>query len=293
MGHNEPPEITRRKQRVSKMFDGAAATYDQVGPRFFTHFGRRLVEIAQVHPRAKVLDVATGRGAVLYPAAKAVGPQGRVIGIDLSEKMVLETSKEIVGKKLSLNVEMRQMDAERLQFPDEAFDYVLCGFAIFFFPQLYKAMAEFRRVLKPDGQIGVSTFDALFYRGWDWFYEIVETYLPSEPEETRETETDNDSQPIFDTPEGVKAILNAAGFDDVQIFSETAEFVYETEEEFWATLWSHGARETLKRIEQETGSDGLQKFKLDVSKKLRAIKQTDGFHELIPVHIGLAAEHKV
>ncbi len=291
MGHNEPSEIMQRKQRVSGIFDGAASTYDQVGPRIFSHFGRRLVEIAQIHPQSKVLDVATGRGAVLYPAIKAVGSRGKVIGIDLSEKMVQETSSELANEPLSSNVEIRLMDAERLQFPDETFDYVLCGFAIFFFPQLFKAMAEFQRVLKPGGKICVSTFDELFYKEWRWFSEIVETYLPSVPQENQDTETNKEAHPVFDTPEGVNAILKSAGFNEIQIFSETAEFVYATEEEFWSTLWSHGVRGTLERIEQETGSDGLQMFKLDVFKRISAIKQADGLHQLFPVHIGLATKH--
>jgi len=285
MDHNESSDIVQRKRRLSNIFDGAASTYGHVGPRFFSHFGRRLVEIAQIPGGAKVLDVATGRGALLFPAAESVGPQGTVIGIDLSEMMVLETNKELARKKISRNVEVRQMDAELLQFPDDSFDYVLCGFAIFFFPQLDRAMAEFRRVLIPNGHICVSTFDKLFDKEWTWFDEIVEAYRPSEPGATQEDESDSGSQPVFDTPEGLDAIMSAAGFDNIQVSSEIAEFVYATEEEFWSTLWSHGTRVTLEQIEKEKGADGLQKFKADVFEKMSAIKQTDGLHQLIPVHV--------
>jgi ubiquinone/menaquinone biosynthesis C-methylase UbiE len=139
--------------------------------------------------------------------------------------MVQEINKDLVRKKNSSKIEVRLMDAENLQFPDETFDYVLCGFAIFFFPQLHKAMAEFRRVLKPAGQICVSTFDKLFYDEWSWYFKIVNTYLPPEHEETQATELDTDPEPVFDTPEGLKAIMNDAGFDDIQIYSETAELI--------------------------------------------------------------------
>ena len=290
MDTNESPEIAQRKQHLSKLFDGVASTYDHVGPRFFSHFGRRLVEVAQIPSRSKVLDVATGRGALLYPAVESVGLKGSVTGIDLSEMMVQETNKELARKKMSSNIEVLHMDAEHLQFPDSSFDFVLCGFAIFFFPQLDKAMAEFRRVLKPTGHICVSTFDKLFDEEWNWFDEIVEAYLPSEPEETQAPETDSESEPVFDTPEGLTAILKSADFDDIQIVSETADFVYKTEEEFWSTLYSHGARGTLEKIEQDAGTDGLQKFKLDVFKKMDSIKQNDGLHQLVPVHIGLATK---
>ena len=65
MSQQESPETAQRKQIVSGIFDRAATTYGQVGPRFFSHFGRRLVELAQIPGSAKVLDVATGRGAQL------------------------------------------------------------------------------------------------------------------------------------------------------------------------------------------------------------------------------------
>ncbi len=292
MSHNESSEIAQQKQRVSKIFDGAAPTYGHIGPLIFSHFGRRLVEIAQIPSGSKVLDVATGRGALLYPAAESVGSDGKVTGIDLSEKMVQETNKELARLKLSTDIEVVQMDAENLQFPDDLFDFVLCGFAIFFFPQLDQAMAEFRRVLKPGGFICVSTFDKLFDDEWIWLDEIVSTYLPSEPEVTQATESNSESEPVFDTPEGLKAIMNTAGFESIQIFTETAEFIYATEEELWSTLWSHGFRGTLERIENERGPDGLQSFKLEVFNKVNSIKKTDGLHQVIPVHVSLATKTK-
>jgi len=293
MSHNKASDIEQSKLRVSVIFNGAASTYDHVGPRFFSHFGRRLVEIAQIPRGSKVLDVATGRGALLFPAIESVGPQGNVTGIDLSEMMVQETNNELLRKGMPSNVQVQQMDAENLQFTDDLFDYVLCGFAIFFFPQLEQAMAEFRRVLKPAGHICVSTFDKLFDEEWSWFDEIVEIYIPPEPEITQAIESNSDSQPVFDTPEGLTAIMSAAGFDDIHIFTETAEFNYATKEEFWSTLWSHGSRGTLEKIEQEIGTDGLHNFKLDVFKKMSAIMQPDGFHQLIPVHVCLATKPKV
>jgi len=292
MSQNNSSEIEQHKQRVSKTFDGAAPTYGQVGPAFFSHFGRRLVDIAGIPGGSQVIDIATGRGAVLFPAAESVGSDGKVTGIDLSEIMVQETKAEIAHLKMSRNIEVRQMDAENLQFPDELFDFVLCGFSIFFFPQLYQAMAEFRRVLKPAGVICVSTFDKLFDNEWIWLDEIVSTYLPSEPEAAEEIESDSESQPVFNTPEGLRSIMNTAVFENIQIFTETAEFIYATEEELWSTLWSHGFRRTLERIEKETGPDGLQRFKLEVFNKVNSIKKTDGLHQLIPVHVSLATKSK-
>mgnify|MGYP000955715150 CR=1 FL=1 len=147
MSPHEPAAATERKQRISGVFDRAAVTYDQLGPHYFSYFGRRLVDLMLLPAGASVLDVATGRGATLFPAAAKVGIHGRVVGTDFAATMVAETANELVLRNVT-NVEVRQMDAEHLEFPHESFDYLLCGFALFFFPQLERAMAEFRRVLQ-------------------------------------------------------------------------------------------------------------------------------------------------
>jgi len=88
MSQKKSSEIEQHKQSVSKIFDGAAPTYGQVGPAFFSHFGRRLVDIAGIPGGSQVIDIATGRGEVLFPAAESVGLDGKVTGIDLSKIMV-------------------------------------------------------------------------------------------------------------------------------------------------------------------------------------------------------------
>jgi O-methyltransferase / aklanonic acid methyltransferase len=287
MNNNENSDVTERKQGVAGIFGRAATTYDQVGPRFFSHFGRRLVTLAQIPSGAKVLDVATGRGAVLFSAAEVVGPQGHVTGIDLSEMMIQENREAI--KRLGLqNVEAREMDAEYLEFPDKSFDCVLCSFAIFFFPQLDRALSEMRRVLKPNGQIAVTTWAGTRDEQWKWFEELIETYLPSEPEPEQICNSQSTSKPIFNTPEGLEAILTSAGFVDIKVVSESREFIYADEEEWWSTLWSHGMRARLETIEKKIGKAGLERFKTDAFEKLRTIKQADGIYQNFIVLFGLA-----
>jgi ubiquinone/menaquinone biosynthesis C-methylase UbiE len=85
----------RQQEGIVGVFSRAAATYDRLGPQFFAYFGQWLVEQAHLTPGADVLDVAAGRGAVLFPAAQQVGPSGRVWGTDLSAAMVRETLADI------------------------------------------------------------------------------------------------------------------------------------------------------------------------------------------------------
>ena len=142
-----------RKAQTRMQFNKAAADYD-AGPGCFAHFGRRLATVANVAPGQRVLDVASGREAVLFPSAESVGPTGEVAGIDLADEMVGATNEEAGRRGLSARV--RVMDAEHLDFPDALFDRVLCGFGIMFFPDQPRALGEFRRVLKPGGRLGLS-----------------------------------------------------------------------------------------------------------------------------------------
>lgn len=281
MSHTDPSQAAEQKQNIAGVFHRASSTYDRVGPSFFSHFGRRLVAHAALPLNARVLDVASGRGAVLFPAAAAVGPGGFVTGIDLAEGMAQETAREAVQRGFS-NVEVRRMDAEHLEFPEASFDAVLCGFALFFFPQLERALAEFQRTLKPGGRIAVSTWGELFDKEWEWFENLVKKYLPPPPQEASDTQPPTGSD--FSKPEGMEKIFQEAGFTAIQVISETADFSYATGEEWWETLWSHGARAPLERIEKAGGPEALAQFKAecleqaDIHLKPRAFQQT--FHAL-------------
>ena len=54
-------------------------------PDYWEYFGSRLVHLATIAPGSSVLDVGCGAGSSLFPAAERVGPEGRVVGIDICE----------------------------------------------------------------------------------------------------------------------------------------------------------------------------------------------------------------
>lgn len=84
------------KKWVSEIFDRAASEYGKKSSSFFSYFGKRLVEHVNVLPGQHVLDIATGRGAVLFPLTDAVGPLGKFKG------RISQRERETFMKKLPL-----------------------------------------------------------------------------------------------------------------------------------------------------------------------------------------------
>jgi ubiquinone/menaquinone biosynthesis C-methylase UbiE len=211
-------EAAARKARTTSNFDRIAPYYDATHQAPFAHFGHRLVEAVGVTPGQRVLDVATGRGAVLFPAAERVGSTGQVIGIDLAEMMLQTASQEAARR--GLTVQLRVMDAEQLDFPDASFDRVLCGFGIMFFPHLDQALAEFHRVLTPGGQLAISTWRVT--PSHDLGDVLVQLGI-----------TQRGDALSFAEPATVEAPLVSAGFVAVRAWLDTVMFHYADLDAYW------------------------------------------------------------
>lgn len=108
------------------------------------------LQAANLRPGEHVLDVACGTGVVTKLAAKRVGPEGAVSGLDPNPGM-LAVARESVPSHLS--IDWYQAPAEDLPFPDESFDAVLCGMGVQFFSDREKGLREFHRVLVPGGRV--------------------------------------------------------------------------------------------------------------------------------------------
>src|SRR5262245_49689923 len=96
-GYSRRMAADRTKQSVIDTFDRAAADYDRAGVDYFGVFGARLVTTAAPLPGQRVLDLGCGRGAVLFPAARAIGPSGHDLGIDAAPKMMALNADDETG----------------------------------------------------------------------------------------------------------------------------------------------------------------------------------------------------
>jgi demethylmenaquinone methyltransferase / 2-methoxy-6-polyprenyl-1,4-benzoquinol methylase len=154
--------------QVEAMFDRIASVYDLMNSvmtaGMHQRWRSRAVDLAQVGPGSKALDVATGTGDL----AIALAERGAsVVGIDFAEKML-----EIARRKAP-DLEFRTGNALALDFPDDEFDAATVGFGARNFDDLDRGLAEMARVVKPGGRVVVLEITtpqkpplSFFFRLW-------------------------------------------------------------------------------------------------------------------------------
>src|SRR5947207_7878367 len=101
------------KLKAEATYNAAADHFDDGPLAFWDRYGRRTVERLSLAPGSSVLDVGCGSGASAIPAAITVGPQGRVTGIDLAERLLAIARSKSVAQNLP-NVDFQRADMTAL-----------------------------------------------------------------------------------------------------------------------------------------------------------------------------------
>jgi ubiquinone/menaquinone biosynthesis C-methylase UbiE len=271
------------KERTVRIFTGAASAYDSVIP-WFAHFGRVLVDAAQPRPGEQLLDVATGRGAVLLPALRHLGDTGFGVGIDLTPRMVSLTRKDIARKGRD-RAGLLRADAEALPFSHCSFDLVTCGHALNFFPNPERALAEMMRVIRPRGRIAISLLDKPNAE-LDFFPEMAMKMLPPDRLHSAvpASKLDGTARRVFDAG----SYLRGAGFDYVQTSTSAADFILPDEEAWWRWLQTHGDRLFFQLLSNRE----LRVLKRECFDRLRPKRGSDGYilHDRMQLAIGWRAD---
>jgi demethylmenaquinone methyltransferase / 2-methoxy-6-polyprenyl-1,4-benzoquinol methylase len=204
--------------QVRAMFDRIARVYDLMNSVMTAgmhhRWRERAVDLAEVGPGDRALDVATGTGDLAIALARRVGLQGEVIGSDFSEQML-----ELARRK-SDAVRFEWGNALELGYEDNAFDAVTVGFGARNFSDLQAGLAEMARVTRPGGRVVVLEITTPRRPPLSWFFRIwfdlmvpligriagdpdAYSYLPS-------------SVRRFPGPEELAGELAGAGLEDVR-----------------------------------------------------------------------------
>jgi len=259
------PELTvATKRDIEKAFDHSAPIYDRVGPAVYEPFGTRLIDWLPLKPGARMLDVATGAGAVLLPAARLLGSEGHITGIDLSDGLLRQAEALARAEGLT-NVELRQMDAEHLDFHDQSFDFVTCAFSLQFFPNMEAGLHEMHRVCKPGGWLGLTVFDRtpppfdpLFPTAMQQFG-AYQGRLCIPP------------HGMSFAPEELEGFLRRHEWQSIETHREQVTFIYGSEEDIWAFL-------PLQFVLMDAGEGARAQFKEEFLARLRPLFHPDGLH---------------
>lgn len=162
---------------------------------------------SQVKPGDVVLDLGSGAGIDLLLAAKKVGAQGRVIGVDMTDDMIAKARENAAAAGLA-NVEVRKGIIEELPVEDASVDWVISNCVINLSPEKDRVFAEIARVLRPGGRMLVS--------------DIVAERMPPELLEDRRTYSSCLAGAISEA--AYLAGLRAAGLVEVEVKDR---FVYD------------------------------------------------------------------
>jgi ubiquinone/menaquinone biosynthesis C-methylase UbiE len=264
------PEFFLDKQGNEKLWDETASQYRHIGPDFNAMFGARLVELMAFSPGWRVLDVATGPGTILFPAARRVGEKGSAIGIDISGRMVEETKRIAAASGLH-NVDCRKMDAEHLEFPDNSFDAVTCASGIFYFTNIEAGINEMFRVCRPGGLIGITVFNKTpppLSPGAALFRELSLRYGIN---------VKSKYQAAW-APEEVRELLAKWPFRSITTSTLAVDLVYASLEEWWEFLTYNATRANIMGMDEKTRA----LFKQDYFAALQPLVRPEG----LPIKAG-------
>jgi len=241
-------EADKRKKQVRQVFDSLAAAYDCPATRFFPFCADRLVSFVRPAPGTRVLDVATGTGAVAVPFAQAVGPDGRVTAIDFSFAML--DKAEINIRKMALsNIDLHEMDAERLDFRKNYFHSVVCSYGLFFIPGMAAALREWVRVLCPGGKLAFTSFEETAFQPMlDDFVDRLQAYgvqLPEGPFGSKR----------ISSLQHCRELLQEAGLVDIE--AEVVQMGYHLadENDWWEVVNNTAMRALLEQVPHDGQAD--------------------------------------
>jgi SAM-dependent methyltransferase len=149
------------KETTREQWQTAAEPWHRWGPTLEEWLGQAtevMLEMAEVGPGARVLDVAAGAGGQTIAAAKRGGSAGYVLATDISSNILQFASAAAQGEGLT-NVDTRVMDGEELEeLEEESFDAVICRVGLIYFPDQQRALTGMLRALKPGGKIAAVVY---------------------------------------------------------------------------------------------------------------------------------------
>jgi ubiquinone/menaquinone biosynthesis C-methylase UbiE len=257
-------------------FDGRfGASAPENYERFFVPaIGRpvavELVRAADLRPGERVLDAGCGTRVVARLAAREVGPDGAVVGVDVNEGMLEVAS---TASPPEAGIEWHEANVEDLPLSDESFDVVLCGLSFQFVGDRPRALREMRRVLVPGGRLALNVPGPIV---------PMFALLADALARNVDAQAGGFARAVFalHDEEELRALLERAGFREVEIRSRAQEFPLPAPRDF---LWQYVESTPIAALMAGAGEDVRASLEEDVVARWSAFAEGAGMRYSQPV----------
>jgi demethylmenaquinone methyltransferase/2-methoxy-6-polyprenyl-1,4-benzoquinol methylase len=170
-----------KSEQVEQMFDEIAGKYDLLNHTLSLGIDKcwrrkGILTLKDLNP-SKILDIATGTGDLALEAYRLLKPE-KILGIDISEKMMDVGRKKVVQAGLSEKIGFEWQNCTALQLEDNAFDAAIVAFGIRNFENLDKSLQEILRVLRPGGRLMILELSTPEYFPMKQGYWIYSKLIP-------------------------------------------------------------------------------------------------------------------
>jgi ubiquinone/menaquinone biosynthesis C-methylase UbiE len=231
----------KSKELYPPIFSRHAADYkarlDEIMARREARGRARVIDLLEVKPGMKVLDLACGPGTLSKPLAALAGPNGELVGVDLAEGMLALAREAGIA-----NARFEVMDIERLTFPDATFDAAACGHGLQFAADLERALGEARRVLRPGGRYAASVpVSAADSQPWQVMDRVIDRWLPPAPKASDQGPT----RSTVNSAGALEAAARSAGFGEAIVEALEEKVRWDSADDFVArcmSWWDLAAR---------------------------------------------------
>ena len=253
----------RHKREERAGYNLIAARYAD-GAALRADLNTALLAAADLRPGQRVLDLASGPGVLAGLAVEGVGG-GLVVASDIAEGALQEGHRRATAG----NLVFAAADAERLTFADGAFDRVLCGLGLMFFPEADKSLTEMRRVLRPGGLAVFSVW------GEEARAPLVSCALQCIRRLLPPPKAERLSPFRFGQPQLLQQTLEAVGFADIEVRAHALSCAFGSPQEYWQAFrdMAGGAAAGLSRLPEET----LARIGSEVARELAPWRQDAGY----------------
>ncbi len=239
-----------------------------------------LIELAQLQTGQQVLDVATGTGIVAIAAAKIVGAEGKVVGVDISSGMLNQARQKIAAVGLQ-NIELIEADADYLNFSDNSFDAILCSSAIAYLTDLPTAFSQWYRFLKQNGLVAFSCFAKTAHTASVLFKAKAQIYGISIPNPNE----------ALGTPEKCHQLLQEAGFKEIEV--KTKQFGFYLGLSDAEKAWYGNANSAFGFQVFQLSPEKLEQFKAEYIAEIEALATEQGFWHDVTTFFVIARKRSV